>query len=205
MVENEASVIFQALVSSVPFAVSALIGVAGTIYYNVVVAPNLRVREKVRLINAELRNTKNHYERSIANIKSFLDETRTGREVDYRKCKLSDTGFLSFDLSYLAGLPADMAQSTLQLALLYRNQNSEIDYTVDQLAKTSDFGDEREAKFDKIRFIVKRMRDLIQFTDAAITNNSQYLSTMSIWRRDNKSKLLEIPLEWFKGALKVKD
>ncbi|WP_425084012.1 hypothetical protein [Ruegeria profundi] len=158
------------LVKAFPFAVGALIGALASFVVSTRVVPNLRNKEKATMVLAELANAIRHFERSIQNLESFQSEKRLGRRADYEKCKYSSSGFVGLSFADLMGLPDKLSRDVMQMGLVYRNQNLEVDYVIGILDRSSENDQERTAKFEAMAGLIERMRMIIDMSEALRRN-----------------------------------
>jgi hypothetical protein len=86
--------------------------------------------EKIDLAVAELRNASRHFERSEQNMRSYTENGRTPRKLDILKTSYSKDGFISIKMADLIGLPSYMSRDLMQLGMVYRNQELEIENTI---------------------------------------------------------------------------
>lgn len=160
----------ELLIKAFPFAVGALIGALASFLVSTRVIPNQRNKEKATMVLAELANAIRHFERSIQNLKSFKLENRLGRKADYEKCKYSTSGFVGLEYTDLMGLPDKLSRDVMQMGIVYRNQNIEVDYVIGMLARSSENDQERSAKFEAMSNLIERMRMIIEMSESLQTN-----------------------------------
>lgn len=120
---------------------------------------NRNQNEKIHLAIAELRNALRHFERSEQNIKSYIENQTRPRRIDILKTSYSKDGFIAIKMSDLIGLPTYMSRDLMQLGMVYRNQELEIENALTLLLDNDELNNAGTLQF------LKRMKTVAKITD----------------------------------------
>ena len=185
-----------------PFLISALIGASALYYLTNYLRPYQKKKEKASMVLAELANATRHFERSVENLESFLEKKPTrqlGRIVDYEKCKYSYTGFVGLTYSDLVGLPDKISRDLMQIGLVYRNTNLEVDSVIQIISDPSLSDGDLLKKFNAMIELIERMKAIVAMSKLVSGNVERYYRNV---RAINANVEIDWPDDFYRAGSK---